>query len=83
MPNLFTMEISWVVWPTIFTEISAEKVAPFSKLLQNIHYFHPSKIMKPTTWTYDVKQSAPTKYTAKFIYYENKLSSLAHDIYRN
>ena len=28
MPNLFTMEISWVVWPTIFTIISIENVVP-------------------------------------------------------
>ena len=37
--------------------------------------------MKPTTWTYDVKQSAPTKYYAKFIYYINKINIVAHNIY--
>jgi hypothetical protein len=37
--------------------------------------------MKPTTHTYDVEQSAPTKYYAKFIYYKNKLNIAAHDIY--
>ena len=69
MPNLIATEISSIRWPTIFSVISVENVVTFSKLLQNAHYFHPTKHMKTTMRTHDVKQSAPTKYYAKFIFY--------------